>query len=218
MENARRRSDDLPGVFHCRCRLSSFGPGSNPALAGRASQHVNTPPVANLASYTRSTNLSLKISVPDLLANFTTDADGDPRSLVSVGSGTNGATVSVADGWIFYLPSGSDANRNTTDHLDYIINDGVATASSQIRVEVVDPNPGGQSANLLGINDVAGGKQIRFAGIPGYTYHIQRTTLLNGVNTVWDNLGLAVTDGGGSGQFTDTNPPPGGAYYRTVWP
>jgi hypothetical protein len=185
-----------------------------------AAQVINTPPVANLATYTRSPDLSLKIPITNLMASFTTDADGDARSLTSVGSGTNGATVTVSGGRIYYLPSTTNPYRNTTDHLDYAIADGFlgGTATSKIRITVGDVSGGSQSANLLGLTSGTNGITVTFAGIPTYTYHVQRTTFLNGASTVWVDLGTATVASDGKATFTDTNPPGGQAYYRTAWP
>jgi len=190
--------------------------GSTNSLS--TSQVINTAPVANLAIYTRDTNISLKILISSLITNSTSDADGDTRTLTAVGSGTNGAAITMSSKYVFYLPSGSNANSNTTDHFSYTIGDGYTTTTGTIRVSLNNGNIGPQSANLITVTTVENGKQITFVGIPGYTYRVQRTTTPNGNNTVWSDLGTCAVDGAGNGAYTDTSPPLGGAYYRTSWP
>jgi hypothetical protein len=142
--------------------------------------------------------------------------------LLSVGSGTNNATVTISGGNIFYQPSPTDTNRNTDDHLSYTVSDGRgATASSQIWIQVGNPNPGSSGAGISGIEALGGGHmRVKFRGIPGYTYRVERTTSLSGASTVWTSLGAAteLPASSGSFEFEDTNPPGGQAYYRTVWP
>ncbi len=61
-----------------------------------------------------------------------------------------------------------------------------------------------------GIQMVGGNPQVTFAGIPGFTYHVQRTDSL--ITPNWTTIGSAVTaDAQGHIIFTDTNPLPGQA-------
>jgi len=96
---------------------------------------------------------------------------------------------------------------------------GTVTNQVIVNVSTAAPNAFGASpAHLLGINALTNGMEITFAGSPGYTYHVQRTAALQGSNTLWRALGLAVANDAGQGQFTDTNPPQERACYRLVWP
>src|SRR5205823_1505999 len=94
------------------CGDQNFLPSTN-ALG--TSQIIDLPPTALLASYQRQFGSTLQIPIQDLLTNFTTDPDGDALTLLSVGAGTNGATISISGGAILYQPSATDPNRNTTD-------------------------------------------------------------------------------------------------------
>ncbi|HTD66180.1 MAG TPA: hypothetical protein VK846_06570, partial [Candidatus Limnocylindria bacterium] len=154
------------------------------------------------------------------LTNFTSDADSDVRTLLSVGSGTNSATITNNGTYILYLPSGSNAQSNATDHFDYVVSDGFAggMATNQVRISLADPAIGNPSANMTGIVVVGDAIQITFNGIPGHTYHVQRTTAPSGSDTIWEILGTAVADSLGGGVFVDASPPVGQAFYRTVWP
>jgi len=57
---------------------------------------------------------------------------------------------------------------------------------------------------------------VRFAGIPGFTYHIERTQTMSPAN--WIDLGTVVAPDDGQIDFGDTNPPQGSAFYRTAAP
>jgi hypothetical protein len=161
-----------------------------------------------------------KIRITDLLTNFTSDADSDVLTLLSVGSGTNGAAITNNATHIFYSPSGSNAASNTTDHFDYTVTDSFigGLATNQVRINLNDPTIGSQSANMTGIAVVGATVEVTFVGIPAYTYHVQRTATPNGANTVWEVLGTAAADSRGVGVFVDVSPLVEQAYYRTVWP
>jgi hypothetical protein len=75
----------------------------------------------------------------------------------------------------------------------------------------------GSPANLTGIAVVANGIKITFTGSAGYTYHVERATTLQGASTVWESVGTVTLDSGGEGEFTDTQPPSDGAFYRAAW-
>ena len=182
-------------------------------------QVINTPPVASLATYARNAGISAKIRISDLLTN-TTDADGDVRRLLAVGSSTNGATITTNGSFVFYVPPpASNVNSNATDYFSYTISDGFTggLATNNIRMAVTDSTIGPPSSNLITATAVTNGVLITFVGIPNYIYHVQRTTTLNGDSTGWTNLGTSTVDTAGNGAFTDTSPP-SPAYYRTVWP
>src|SRR5262249_31673689 len=157
------------------------------------------PPLASLATYIRPTNTVLHISVADLIASFTSDGDGDALTLVSIGAGTNGATISWDANSITYTPSTTNPNRNTTDHFVYAVRGGFVGGRVSNRVAVVvsgaDPatNPPLVKRVILGTNNV----QVTFHGLPGLTYHLERAaTLVNGTNA-WTDLGTTTTDGSG---------------------
>ena len=152
---------------------AAYGGDSNfTGSTNSVTQVIDTPPVASLATYTRNSGSSLKILISDLIANYTSDADGDARALAAVGSSTNSATITTNSTWIFYLPPpASNVNSNATDYFSYTISDGFAggTAGGMIRVVVTNPNVGPPSSNMLVATPVGGTIQITFAGIPPIT-------------------------------------------------
>jgi hypothetical protein len=183
------------------------------------SEAINTPPVANLAIYTRDTNSSCKILIAGLIANYTSDADGDARTLTAIGpTSTQGATITKDSTWIYYSPSSPDPN--TTDDFTYTISDGLpgGTVSSTIRISLNHPKPAPPPANLVIAASDGRNVTIAIVGISNYVYTVQRTTTLNGGDGGWSDLGTCTVDPEGNGAFTDNNPPPGQAYYRTRWP
>ena len=114
------------------------------------------------------------------------------------------------------MPSNTNPNRNTTDHLDYAVTDGFpgGTVTNQIQILLDAPAP--TPATLTGIRVGAGSVILTFTGSPNSTYQVQRTTALEAGSIVWQGIGSATTDGTGRGQFTDTNPPLGRGFYRAV--
>jgi hypothetical protein len=87
---------------------------------------------------TRSTPEGGALSFPasDLLANDS-DADGDPLTVISVGSAGHG-TVALLDGQITYTPT---PNYHGTDSFSYTISDGNGgTASAAVHVTITQIN------------------------------------------------------------------------------
>ena len=91
------------------------------------------------------------------------------------------------------------------------------TVMSQVRMQVVAATPP-VPAVLKGITPGSGWVKLTFSGSANSTYQIQRAAALQDSRTVWTNIGAATTDATGQGTFTDTNPPAGQGYYRTVSP
>jgi len=189
--------------------------GSSNVLA--SSMVVNSAPTLAMASYTRASNAWIQIPIIELMTGYPNDVDGDVLTLASVGSGTNGATVLFVGESIYYLPSTSHPFRNSTDHLTYAVTDGYpgGSATNVIRIQMEAPltvNP----AVITGISMGTNGAEIVFAGSAGVTYHLERTTALGSISTIWEAVGSTTTDGNGHGGFTDSNPPAGQGFYRVV--
>jgi hypothetical protein len=62
---------------------------------------------------------------------------------------------------------------------------------------------------------IPGAVQIRFAGIVGRTYSVQRAPAVTGP---WTTIGTATVGPTGIASFNDDNPPPDSAFYRTAYP
>jgi hypothetical protein len=161
----------------------------------------NAPPVAADVAYTRAPGLSLKISIPELLAQCS-DADADSLALEGAGVSTLGVVPEVTASHILYLPT-TDAD----DSFPYTIHDGHGgTANGVITVNVASPGGRAQEITASG-----GAVTVRFTGIPGYRYDIERAgdvAFTSGV-TVLDT----VVAPRGPFTFTDSAPP-STAFYR----
>ena len=170
---------------------------------------VNTPPVAQNNGSATTEGQSLAIAVAKLLANDS-DADGDPISVVSVtATSTNGGSVVLGGGKVTYtrLPGFTGYDRYS-----YTISDGRGgMATADVEILVLSGNL--PSQNQVSLTPTANGFLIRFAGIPGYGYHVQRAASVTGP---WTTISTQPAPLHGIIEFEDMNPPPGSAFYRTV--
>jgi hypothetical protein len=99
------------------------------------------------------------------------------------------------------------------DRFSYSISDGGGgTATADVEIFVAAGNL--PSRNQVSLTPTPNRSLIRFAGLPGQTYAVQRSTDLN----TWTPLAALVAPLHGTLQNEDTNPPPGMAFYRTVVP
>ncbi len=169
---------------------------------------TNHPPVASNASVTRNSGVpALRLLVSNLLTNAA-DVDGDVLSLISVGSSTNGAFVSLSGAYVLYYNT-----NNVNDTFTYTVQDSFGdTGTSTVSITVNGTTIFGQSNPQ--INTIGGIPTVTFSGIPGYSYTVQRSTNLVGwVSLLTTNapaLGLFdYTD-----NFSDLGGIPGSAYYR----
>jgi Concanavalin A-like lectin/glucanases superfamily/Putative Ig domain/Bacterial Ig domain len=177
--------------------------------AGAAGKNV--PPIANADTFTNVATLLLKIPKAGILANDT-DADGDTLTFSSLPlTTTNGVTMITNSTFLFYTNGASVA-----DQFSYVISDGFGGSATGTVSIVVLTNVTGQITGQLTVsNNVA---TAYFAGRPGWTYTVQRSTnLLN-----WTNIWTTNTPASGLFQFTDDfndlGAPPPAAYYRLRWP
>lgn len=188
-----------------------FGDLNYLSLTNALTQTVtNHPPVAfNLAAFRPAGFTTWKIAVADLLTNVT-DVDFDTLSLTSVSTSTNGVTLFISGGFVLYT------NTNfVNDQFTYYVNDGFGgTASALINLAIGTNTPSGQ-AQSIAIN--GGAATLQFAGIPGFTYQVIRSTNL----TDWAVI-LTTNPVAGVFQCVDTFSDLGGAipdsaYYRLRW-
>ncbi len=169
----------------------------------------NSPPVAANTAMGAVENHPRKLLLDKLLGNCS-DPDGDVLSVSAVSpASTNGGTVTLTATNVIYLPP---TNYIGTDLFTYTVSDGrggYATASVIVQVT---------SENALSFNRIGSikvnfsGVTITFAGIPGDTYSVQRTTDMK----TWTVIGSFTVPDNGIAQFTDTQPPAGEAFYRTM--
>jgi uncharacterized repeat protein (TIGR01451 family) len=170
----------------------------------------NHSPVANPVNYNRDWGTFLRIPLTNLLANAT-DPDGDPVALVTIGISTNGSLVGTVGKYIVIAPTNNIFESFTyvvRDVRSYRPGDVVRTATNSFTVTVTYAYGQAKSITANGSNAV-----VNFAGVPGHYYDVERTTNL--VSPAWTVLGTTSVPPKGVWQFVDTNPPSGGAFYRT---
>ena len=166
---------------------------------------TNHPPVANVASYSRNAALNTyKISVTNLLTNAS-DADDDTLTLVTVGGSTNGALVMIGGGYVFYYNTNAVADQFT-----YTVGDGFGGTNSATVSINTDPTPLFGQSQLASVS--GGTATLNFAGIPGYSYSVIRSTNVTFVplDIIWTTNAPV----GGLFDYTDTSAPTPSAFYR----
>jgi hypothetical protein len=183
--------------------------GGTGALA--SPQIIDTPPLAGPVLLYRPPTSGTKAPVSRLLANDSSP-DGNPIAFDSVSPTTaEGGTVSVLDGWVFYVPPADFAGP---DSFSYAIQDSFgATATGTVTVQPLLSYGAAQSAAFVNLSN--GTYAIIFSGIPWNTYTIQYSQ--DPTSGAWQDLGTSTADSWGAIQYVDT--PPAGApprYYRAL--
>ncbi len=170
---------------------------------------VNRPPLAlDNGAATIEGRLAM-ISVGKLLRNDS-DPDGDFLMVTGVSAtSTNSAPVSLAGGFVFYTPR---AGFTGVDRFSYTVSDGRGgTASADVEIFVADGDL--PSLNGISIVETENGFRVRFAGVPGRFYQLQRSTNLSD----WADVTLLEAPLHGIIEYEDTTNLPA-AYYRMTVP
>jgi hypothetical protein len=141
--------------------------------------------------------------VADLVSGAT---NSKAITVTSLGSpSVSGATVQVSGAYVLYTPGPNDAN----DSFTYSVSDGRGGGASGTVNVIADTGSvfGQTSPQLTAVN---GEIQIKFYGVPGYTYVVQSSTNL----TDWADISTN-TSTTESPAFTVTNTPEASqAYFR----
>ena len=168
---------------------------------------LNHNPVAHDIPLAGVMNQLAHIPLSEILTHVS-DADGDPLSVTGVSTpSTNGVSVGWDGAVISYLPA---TGYTGADLFTYRGEDNRGGQSEgRVLVTVTD---GGSHYNRLSPGMGAGGFALGQTGVPGRLYYFQRSTNLRS----WDTIAERMADSLGHVQFTDTTPPRGGGYYRTV--
>jgi len=165
---------------------------------------IDEPPVARPNTMGARLNLPAQTSTIRLLANDF-DEDGDTLDVVSVSSSSaQGGTVILQGDMLTYTPH---AGFVGSDSFTYTISDGRGgMATATVTVTVSAGGPLAQKIEVVGSTLV-----IQFAGVPGWSYTVQRATDLSGP---WLNVHTVTAPTTGVFVFTDNNPPSTIAFYR----
>ncbi len=173
---------------------------------------VNRAPTAQDKAYSRAKGLSLKIFKSDLLAGSTDPDVGDSVSYDAlVSPGSQGATVTEDANLIYYQP----ANDNN-DTLQFRLKDTRGgTVTKNISIMVTSSTGQAQTITVTGDSAV-----VTFAGIPGLSYDVQRSTNLTDWVTLLTTNAPAEGVFSVSDNFSDLGAPPApsSAYYRLHQP
>jgi hypothetical protein len=177
-------------------------------LTTKGTIKVNRSPVAKLLTFTNVPPFVLQIPMASLTSNAT-DADLDTVTLAGINlTTTNGITLLTNDTFILYSNYVS-----VIDQFNYTLSDGhggSATGTVQITSSPTgrftgDPSSSGNSMIL------------HFAGRPGWTYYVERSTNL----PVWLTISTNVAPANGVfdyiDDFHDLDEPASSAFYRLRW-
>lgn len=151
----------------------------------------------------------LKIRLATLLAN-----DGAGVEFVSADAlSANGATITVADGWIYYTPQAGDTG---SDHFTYTVRTaqgGLLNFTVNVGVIPADA-PVQEAESISKLPD--GSQHVIFSGVPGRIYRIQSSDEMGSGS--WVDRSSEQAEEDGSFDFIDTVPLPGKRFYRAVFP
>ena len=179
----------------------------------------NVWPTAGAASFTHPKGMKVRFSVGDVLTHVSGAITGKTITLTSLGYPTvSGATMitngplSSSSTMILYTPGSADAN----DSFSYTVSDGRGGSATGTVNLVADATAlvGQQSPQLTVGGD--GNIQVKFYGVVGYTYIVQRATDLTGTGN-WTDISTNAIGVNDSPAFTITDRPGQSAYYRLKW-
>jgi Bacterial Ig-like domain (group 3)/Passenger-associated-transport-repeat/Cadherin-like domain len=186
--------------------------GTN-TLAQYVTNHV---PVAAPVTVLRTAGTRLNLRWSELATNWS-DADGDAVMNVGINLvSTNGITLLTNATVIVYTNS-----PNVNDQFSYTISDGQGGTNTGLVNIVINPFSAGQAiTGQASTNSPTGPFTVKYYGIIGYTYQLQRNTnLVSG--TGWKDISTNTI--GSSGytnvvdDFSDLGGIPASAYYRVGW-
>ena len=172
---------------------------------------LNLPPIAGANGGVAQQGRTATLFVTKFLANDS-DPDGDALSVTAVSAtSTNGGGVVLSGGEVLYTPLPGFVGN---DLFTYTLSDGRGgTATGNVEMYVIDGNVPG--ANKISMTMLPNGHVlVRFAGVPGRAYEIQRSLNLMS----WSRLSTLTAPAHGIIEFEDTTPPMGGAFYRIALP
>jgi len=201
-----------PGVtYHFRIRANSE---NGVAFGADMTFTASNPPVFSGYSISTAYEKAATIPVAKLMARAS-DPDGDAISLTAAGpASANGGVITLAAESITYTPP---SGFSGTDTFPVVITDsGGASTTGTVTVNVGPvPTAGGQTSNPPRLSMLpGGGMEIRFQGIPGRSYQIQRSIDLS----TWSTIATVTANSTGGMVFIDENPPQPSAYYRLALP
>lgn len=161
-------------------------------------------------SFTTPLNSPAKVALAKILAR---SFDQDLDVVYITGADTNsaqGGTVELLPTSVKYTPP---VGFTGADSFHVTLNDGSLTTSAEVDVYVEDETSG-NGATLLSITSLPPDVELKFAGIPGTHYLLQRSENL-GVPVTWTTLTNQPANASGLLIYTDPSPP-SPAYWRII--
>ena len=173
---------------------------------------ANLPPVVGNDGGSTSKGKPAKFTLAKLLHNDS-DPNNDPFAIVAVSAmSTNGGSVTLTSSNVVYTPQ---MGFTGVDQFTYTVSDGhCGTSTASVEVFVADGDL--PSGNQVSLRVAAGSVIVRFAGVPGRSYGIQRATTLSPAD--WAPLATVTAPIHGIIEYVDSNPPQPTSFYRTILP
>ncbi|MEI7533518.1 MAG: autotransporter-associated beta strand repeat-containing protein [Verrucomicrobiae bacterium] len=169
--------------------------------------------VPNL-TYTNAPGVDRIITLAEIQSAGLVSSQGTPTySITSVSATSAGGTVIKNGGGTMIKYTNSPSFAPASDSFSYTVTDGTASGSGTVTLNfasVAGPaiTPG---------TDGSGHAVISFHGIPGYSYHVQRATLLSPAD--WTNAAPVTLSPTGDGSYSWTNTiSPADGFYRLSYP
>lgn len=195
--------------------VNTGNPPSNPsddwvALVRKSS--TNAPPVFPGVMLSTDYQTAVTLSLGKILF-LASDPEQHTLTLISAGpTSARGGTVTLGSG-VVYTPA---AGFHGKDVFPITIRDSQNAAVSGFVTIIVSPplSGGGSGANPPVLTMADDSVAIRFQGIPGEEYVIQRSVDL----VFWQTIHTKVADGTGTLEHVDLDPPSPTAFYRLNQP
>jgi hypothetical protein len=162
---------------------------------------VNAAPTAAADTVERRVGDGAHVLVSELLGNDL-DADFDTLRFVTVDATSTGGGSVFRDGpWVLYFPSPS-ADPSADDTFTYRVTDGVTESVGTVTLRVAaPPSTAASPLEIALIDGVPQQVELRFQGIAGRTYRVQRAAALSGP---WSDAGVVVASTTGVLRYSET--------------
>jgi fibronectin-binding autotransporter adhesin len=172
----------------------------------------NLAPVAQENGITTLEDRPVSVWLQKLLLNDS-DPENDTLTVVAVSATSpNGAVVSLTSSNVTYSPA---LGFTGTDQFTYTVSDGrCGFATATVQVFVADGDL--PSGNQVSLQVMSGGVRVRFAGVPGRDYIVERASTLSPAD--WTPLATLTAPAHGILEYFDTSPTQPSAFYRTRLP
>jgi hypothetical protein len=158
----------------------------------------------------------MKIPIQMILTNYTAGAAGEATLLARVGASTNGATIMTNSVYLLFGPT-----NNLSESFTYVVRDVRSTRPGDtvlLSTNWINISVSNAVGYATSVTSSGGAVVVRFAGVPGFKYVVERTgnltnswTTLDGSNGTPDSRTNAPSTG--IWLFTET-PPYSPAFYR----